>query len=426
MIRAFLSVIAAAIATVALIYLSRDLVPPGRLVFAGGAEGGGYSQLAGRYRTLLARDGIEMVVLETEGSAENARLLASGAVDAGLLQGGIPVDGDVETLGAVFLEPVFVFLRADLPLPRNPAEWDDLSVAAGAEGSGTRAAVRSLLAAVGPEAPALRLVSLGGAEAADAVIAGEVDAAVFVAPIDAPYLAPLFAAPEVELAELDHLATLSRRLPDSHVITLPSGAFSFEPPNPQGPIRILTLAANLVAQRDLHPALVDRLVAAAVEIHGDQDILSRQGEFPTMSLATLPQDPYARGLIEDGPSPLSRFLPYWVVAQISRFAILLLPILFILVPLLRALPAVYVWRQRRRVFRHYAAIRAIDQEVAQVSDAAALDALAEQLDRIEGDIASLNLPLPYREYAYTARLHIDLIRKRIMERRRAAQIAAGG
>jgi TRAP-type uncharacterized transport system substrate-binding protein len=425
MIRAFLSVIAAAIATVALIYLSRDLAPPDRVVFAAGAAGGGYSQLADRYRAILARDGIEMTVLGTEGSVENADLLQRGAADAGLLQGGIPVEGDLETLGAIFLEPVFVFLRADIPVPRNPAGWDGLAVAAGTEGSGTRAAVRSFLAAVGSDAPDLRLVALGGAAAAEAVIAGEVDAAVFVAPIDAPYLDPLFDAPEVELAELDHLVTLSRRLPDSHVVTLPSGAFSLEPPNPERSIRMLTLAANLVARRDLHPALVDRLVAAAVEIHGDQDILSRQGEFPTMTLATLPQDPYARGLIEDGASPLSRFLPYWVVAQISRFAILLLPILFILVPLLRALPAVYVWRQRRRVFRHYAAIRAIDQQVGQVSDAEDLDALAERLDRIEGDIAGLNLPLPYREYAYTARLHIDLIRKRIIERRRAAGIAAG-
>ncbi len=416
MFRVALSVLGVLLAAAALYILSRDLVPPDRLVFAAGAEGGGYHRLAERYRAILARDGIELTVLETAGSVENAELLSEGAADAALLQGGIVPAGAVETIGAVFLEPMFVFVRSGADVPRNPAAWRDVRIAAGGEGSGTRAAVDAFFAAASVDVDALTLLPLGGASAAEALIADEADVAIFVAPVGAPYLNPLFASDAVEIAELDHLVTLGRRLPDSYVTTLPSGAFSLSPPIPRRELPMLTLVANLVVQPDLHPALVDRLVEAARRVHGRRDILSDDAEFPTMTFATLPQDAYARDLIADGPSPLGKFLPYWVVAQISRFAILLLPILFIVVPLLRALPGLYVWRQRRRVFRHYADIRSIDQQVARSSLPAELERLAKRLDSIEDHIARLNLPLPYREYAYTARLHIDLIRKRIAER----------
>jgi hypothetical protein len=109
-------------------------------------------------------------------------------------------------------------------------------------------------------------------------------------------------------------------------------------------------------------------------------------------------------------------LPYWVTAQISRFAILLLPIVFLLLPLLRALPGVYKWGVRRQVFRHYARIREIDAEAAGTDDRGELDRLDAELALIDQHIAGLKLPLPHRDYAYTARMHIDLLRKKIADR----------
>lgn len=416
MIRVVLSILGTALAVIAFVVLSRDLAPPKSLTFAAGPEGGGYHRLAVRYRTILARDGIDVTVLTTAGSVENARLLDEGRADVGLLQGGVETEGELDTLGAVFLEPVFVFVRKDAELGGNLAEWPALTVAAGIEGSGTRAAVLRILDTALISSERITLLPVGGRDAADAILDGRAQVAIFVAPVSAPYLTRLTSSPDVDILRLEHLTALSRRLPDSHVTDLPSASFSFRPPNPRWDVPMLTLVANLVAEADLHPALVDRLVMAAIRIHGRRDILSDDGAFPTMAMTSLPQDPYARDLIAEGPSVLARFLPYWVVAQINRFVILLLPILFIVLPLLRALPGVYVWRQRRRVFRHYAAIRAIDQAAANAMEPAELDELSARLDRIEAHIARLKLPLPYREYAYTTRLHIDMIRRRIEER----------
>ncbi|MEO1292860.1 MAG: C4-dicarboxylate ABC transporter substrate-binding protein, partial [Pseudomonadota bacterium] len=132
---------------------------------------------------------------------------------------------------------------------------------------------------------------------------------------------------------------------------------------------------------------------------------------------------YAKRLIEQGPSSLSDVLPYWVVAQINRFAILLLPIFFLLLPLIRVAPALYRWRMRSRVYRYYASIREIDIEVRDAAALADLDPLRTRLGEIDEELATLRLPLPYRDYAYTARLHVDLVRNRLRDRVRDFETA---
>ncbi|TFL16790.1 hypothetical protein [Jannaschia formosa] len=395
----------------------RDLMPPTTLRFAAGIEGGGYWRFAERYRTILARDGIALELVPTAGSVENAALLDAREVQAGFLQGGVGPVEDAVALGAIFIEPLLIFSRlqpeTDRRIPRNVALWRGLDIAAGAEGSGTRAAARALLAAGEVPTAANTLLPLGGETAARALLDGTADVAIFVAPLSAPYLVRLLSDDGIGLVDVSHATALSRRMPQAMLVDVPSGTFQLSPPLPPQDRELLALVARIVAVPDLHPALVDRLVEAAIEIHRPGDVLSAEGMFPSLENTSLPAHSYARDRLSDGPSPLADLVPYWMVAQIERLAILLLPIVFLLLPLLRALPGLYAWGIRSRVFRHYARIREIDAEVAECSDPARLAALDAELVGLDRQIAGLKLPLAYRDAAYDARLHVELLRRRI-------------
>ena len=134
----------------------------------------------------------------------------------------------------------------------------------------------------------------------------------------------------------------------------------------------------------------------------------------------MPIDVNAYDIITDGPSTLSAFLPYWAVAQVNRIALLALPIVFLLLPLLRSLPGLYEWRMRSQVFRQYRKIREIDEELRDATSASRLSTLRDRLDAIDADLAALRLPVAYRHLAYTARLHVDLVRSRIDEKQQRA------
>lgn len=419
---ALLSLLAAAAFIAAAIWLL-DLIPPKRLTLAAGRPGGAYFELAERYRAILARDGITVEILETAGSVANAEALARPAepADAAFVQGGVPVPeaAEVEALAAVFLEPLWVLHAGALPEAADMARWPELVIAAGEPGSGTRFVVermaRTLSLAVDPEA----LVPLGGAEAAAALLAGEVDVALFVAPVDAPYLQPLLADPEVAVSQIRDREAIARRLDFVELADIPPAAFDYAARLPPRRLELVAMTGRLVARSDLHPALVDRLVMAARRAHSPSDLISAEGRFPSVRGAAMPVNDQAAALLSRPPSRLHDLLPYWMVAQINSFAILLVPVLFLLVPLFRMVPSIYQWQMRARVWRRYVDLRRIDRAALASADPAELDRLTGRLDRIEAEIAGLRLPLRFREYAYTMRVHIDLLRRRIAERRRA-------
>ena len=58
----------------------------------------------------------------------------------------------------------------------------------------------------------------------------------------------------------------------------------------------------------------------------------------------------------------------------------------------------------------------IDEEAVETDDPATLNTLNAELADLDREIAHLNVPLTYQGYAYNARLHIDLLRKKIANR----------
>lgn len=415
-----LPIVAVAGAIAAAVWLL-DLRPPKHLTFAAGREGGAYFALAERYQRILARDGIEMSILQTAGSVENAAALTEGRADAGFLQGGInpPESAPVEALAATFLEPLWVMHDGALAIPADPANWEGLSIAAGEPGGGTRFVVEAVVRALSLEPEANTLLPIAGGAAADALIAGEVDAALFVAPVGAPYLQPLFADTGITASSIRDTEALVRRLPFVRRADIPPSGFDYAERNPPRRIDLIAMVGRLAAQSDLHPSLVDRLVNAARRVHARRDLITSEGEFPSTEGVAMPLNAQAANMLSGPPSPLYRFLPYWVVAQINSFALLLVPILVLLFPLLRAVPGLYHWRMRSRVFRHYLELREIDTEAVSATENAALDDLERRLDRVEADLVSTRLPVRFREYAYTMRVHIDLVRRKIAKRRAA-------
>ncbi|TVQ55839.1 MAG: hypothetical protein EA355_08865 [Rhodobacteraceae bacterium] len=412
-----------AIGGFAAIFLALDLAPPSRVVFAAGAPGSAYHAIAERYRAILAEDGIETVILETAGSVENAATFSrpDTPADVALLQGGVfpPEDAPpVEALAAVFIEPALVFHRGALPDDAGPTDWSGLRVAAGPEGSGTRAAFLGFHHVLGARPPDA-LVPLGGHMAAEALLAGDVEVAAFVAPLDAGYLAPLLSAEDVRIAPIRDVEALSRRLGHVTLVDIPPSALDYAERRPAERIVLPALTAQLVARADLHPALIDRLIAAARRIHDAPSILSDTLRFPSTEGLGLPANPQAAALVEAGPSPAARVLPYWAAAQINRIVVVLVPAVVVLLPLLRAMPGLYAWSVRKKVYGRYPDLIKIDAALDDARDAPTVARLRAELDALEQEARSIRVPAKYRDMSYTLQLHMDLVRRRMVDREEA-------
>jgi TRAP-type uncharacterized transport system substrate-binding protein len=396
--------------------------PPRSLTLGTGAPGAGYHEYALRYRDILARQGVRLELRPTQGAPENVALLMdrSSGVDVGFVQGGIAFAAnapDLVSLGSLYYEPLWVFYRGrhieDLP------GLAGTKIGIGSDESGVRALALQLLAVNHVVLPPTELLPIGGNEAADALLAGRLDAAMFVAPADSETIQRLVTAPKLRLLSFSRAEAYTRRFPYLTRLVLPQGAFDFAANIPARDVVLVAPTANLLAHDSLHPALAYLLMQAASEVHGGAGMFNRRGEFPAPKDADFPLSPQAERYYASGAPFLQRYLPYWAAILVDRLWVMLLPIIAILVPLARAVPALYSWRMRSRIYRWYARLKEIEIDLEDRHSAEELQRMLLRLDEIENAVNHIPTPLAYSANLYAFRQHIDLVRARVQMRMKA-------
>jgi len=169
-----------------------DPIPPRHFVIAAGMAGSGYDNFARQYARILARDGVELEVRNAAGAVEDLNLLRDGAsgVQAALTALGFTRTGDEDTLyslGGVFDAPIFIFYRNAEPITQF-AQFRGKRLSIGTPGTALRALILQVLTATDAVDASTQLLDLDSAEAIDALIAGEIDVAIFASQLDTSFL----------------------------------------------------------------------------------------------------------------------------------------------------------------------------------------------------------------------------------------------
>ena len=391
--------------------------PPRTVTMMTGALGGGYAMFGELYRSALAREGIELVLLPSTGSIENLRGLMTENVDLAFLQSGIahdPESRDLVSLGSMYFEPVWIFHRLPKPLTRL-AQINGYSIATGEPGSGTQLLALQMLADSGVALNSAGLKMIGGNEAADALLAGTIDAAFIISGAESPVIQRLLGAPGIHIAELKHTAAYTKRIPHLDTAILPEGAIDLVKISPPRDIHLLGASANLVARSDLHPAIISLLLQSARDIHAAPGLFQRAGEFPKLTGRDLPPSDVAQRLYETGPPFLQRYLPFWLAILVDRLLVALIPLIAIMIPLMRILPAVYSWRMRSRIYRWYGEMKFLEGKIGPQTNDTEISEYLKQLDHIEELANHRRIPLSYNSELYTLREHIQLIRDKLFK-----------
>ncbi len=391
--------------------------PPDSFVMTTGADGGAYHLFAQRYRDILKREKITVTLKPSAGSIDNLQRLRNdpSAVDAGLIQAGVVVGeapAGLRSLGAVYYEPLWIFYRGKDEIDRL-SQLAGKRVAVGAEGSGTRALALQLLNASGVDGSSNELLAMGGNEAVTALIEETVDAALLVAAPDAPTVQALAKTKDIKLVSLVQAEAFTRRFPYLSAMPLPRGAIDIAADLPSRDVTLLATTANLIVREDFHPALGFLLLQAATEVHGRAGMLQKTGEFPAARESEFLLADEARRYYKSGTPFLQRYLPFWVANLIERMAVLLLPLVAVLLPLFKILPALIQWRNKSRVFKWYSELKFLEAQAAANPDPTRLGSYLDRLDEIEDGVNNTRVGASYSDYVYNLRLHVDLVRQRL-------------
>jgi hypothetical protein len=103
--------------------------------------------------------------------------------------------------------------------------------------------------------------------------------------------------------------------------------------------------------------------------------------------------------------------------------VLLIPLLAILLPLMRVLPAIYVWNIRRRLIYWYRQLKNLERQIETHQGGDMMSWQAE-IERIERGVRRIRVPLFFSDRLYDLRGHIDLVRQQLAAQMHPARMAA--
>jgi TRAP-type uncharacterized transport system substrate-binding protein len=384
---------------------------PGRDVsIATGTPGSAYAHTAERYREILARDGVRLHLVPTNGAVENLERLRDtrAGVDAGFVQGGTTSERespDLVSLGTVFYEPLWVFCRY-ATLPELLHDRPHARISIGPLGSATRPLALKLLALNRIETTNLQLSGFALEEGVRRLIAGEIDAVVMLSAWDAPAVQQLLLAPGIELMGFKRADAYVALYPRFSKLVLPQGVADLGANRPPADVPLIASKASLVVRRDLHAALQYLLIQAAIEVHGRPGIFQRAGEFPAPEAIDLPLSDEARHLYKSGPSILQRKLPFWLAELIQRLAIVILPLAGILYPLWSLLPGLYQRHMENRIYRFYGELGFIEGALRRSTDPEERAQMLARIEELERRALELDMPRSYSEKSFNLKSHI--------------------
>lgn len=410
--------------------------PPTTVTLATGPAQSAYDEFGKRYAKALSAYGITVKLLPSQGSSDNLERLRSGQADLGFVQGGTserkPDDEqDLESLGSLFVEPLWLFYREDAGPPGRKeggrpshkpltalAQLQGLRVNVGSDGSGVPALLAKLLEANKVEATTLKLSRLELTPAVSALLAGELDALVMASAPESLMVQLLLQTPGIKLMDFPQAEAYARRFAFLTPALLPRGVVDLAGDVPPQNLRLVAPTTALLTRSDTHPALVQLFSQTAQSLHSSAGWFNKARQFPNLDNTELPVAKQAERTIKNGPPLMQRYLPFWMANLIDRMWLAMGVILALLLPLSRVVPPLYAFRIRSRIFRWYAQLRDIEDRLAHSE--ADPQALAEELDQLDAVAGKIAVPLSYADELYALRSNIQLVRRRLPERPSAA------
>jgi uncharacterized protein len=414
-----------------LAYRLVDPTPPPHVTISTGQENSAYEEIGKKYAKTLAKYGIHATLKPSLGSQENLERLKdpNSGVDIAFVQSGSTAQTEATpeglvSLGSLFVEPVWLFIREPLRTPQGRpltitqlTQLKGLKINVGPEGTGVPNLFRKLLLVNGMESADLKLSALENTPATVELLAGRIDGLVFSSSPDAPLIQMLLQTPGIKLFDFVQSEAYARRFPFLSHVVLPRGIVDLGRDLPPKDYHLIAPTATLVARETLHPALVDLFVQSASEIHAGAGWFNRQGEFPTAHYTEIPVARDAEKFYKNGPPLLQRYMPFWLANFFERMWVVIVALGALILPLSRIVPPLYVWKVRSRVYRWYGKLRAVEQTIEDVPPekrAGIYQTQLERLNEIEEKVNQISIPLSFAEELYRLRSHIDMVRKRIL------------
>jgi len=400
-------------------YAFVQLAVPNTLTITAGPQGSSFYRTAERYKKILAKDGVTLNILESDGSPENLQRLmaAQPGADIGFVLGGELKDGNAPnlmSLGSINYQPLMIFYRGKVR--HLLSEFAGARIDIGALGSGTRTLALDMLKANGIEPQGTtRFIEVDAKDPEKDLIEGRLDVIFMMGDsTSSKLMRQLLRSPKIHLYNVTQADAYARRIRYLNKLVLPMGSLDLGKNLPAQELNLVAPTVELIARDNLHPALSDLLLEAAREVHSGPGLFKKRGEFPVPLEHEFRISPDAARYYASGKTYLYRTFPFWLASLLARALAVLVPLALLLVPALRFAPTIYRWRIESRIHRWYKVLFDLERDALVVKSPQERAELLRHLDTIEASVNRIVIPASFGDMFYDLRGHVDFVRNRLM------------
>lgn len=396
------------------------MAPPKEINLLSGPEGGMFHQKALEYQKILEQQKIKVNVLTSKGSVENLDRItdSKGNIDFTFIQSGLidPI-GDkahdyshLVSLGAIAQLPMLLFYSGSEI--QQIKQLEGKRVIIGNQGSGTQKMAIDILELNGILDKVIK-IEMGGLKALEQLSAKKVDAVFMMGEkIGLSELKIWLSSSNFRIFNFKNQSkAYTRKLEYLGTIDLPEGIIDLGQNIPKTDLVLLGPTIELITTDRLHPAISDLILDAAQQIHFKPHIFQKRGAFPNQHAHVLPLSQDAQRFYQSGRNLLYRNLPFGLASLVSRFLFVVLPLLFVVVPAIQALPFLIRWKNQLRIRRLYNRLMKLEKEYRLETARTEIDRLHLEFAKIDDEIKTLKVKPAYAEQFYHLRRHIDYVRK---------------
>jgi hypothetical protein len=226
----------------------------------------------------------------------------------------------------------------------------------------------------------------------------------------------LLRSKDVHLFSFKQAHAYSRKIDYLNVLELPEGAIDLGLNLPAQNVLLLGPMIQLIAVKNLHPALSDLLLEAAVEVHSRPGLFQKRGEFPNYQELTIPMSEDALRYYRSGKSLFYRSLPFWLASLLSRILVVFVPTIVVTIPVLRSIPAFLRWRVQLKIRKYYRELLNLEKNYLGETDTAKQEELRREFDRIEENVNKTGIRAAFAYQFYGLRGHINYVRGLVSRR----------
>ena len=399
-------------------YQYLDPIAPKEISIVTGEKDGVYYKTALEYQKLLKEDGINLVIIPSDGSIAALKMLKQKEADIAFIQGGTTEgyeDLPLYSLASLYYEPLWIFYRTHLGQIMYVSQLVGNRLAIGKKDSGTYALSKKILNMNGVTSDNTTFLYLSNEEAKNGILKGEIDAVFNVSGAYTPLIRDLFYDNDIHIMSFQRSFAYDKRFPYISQVQIAEGMVNVQDNIPSENINMIATVATLVAQEDLHPDLIRLVLQAAKKIHSKGDVFEKEGAFPTKKFTEFEMSPEAEIYLENGDGWLDRIFPFWIASQIKRLMILIIPLIILIIPLAKGLMPLYRWKIRHKIYSRYEKLHDINKRLKDMNAKETQDEINGLKEMLEAVKQNTDVPLSYMSEYYDLQVHINLVLQNLVE-----------